>query len=181
MKTPRRIAIILGSTSDFAQCRKAIPILKNAENTGKIELITPKKEDKIIVASIHRHKNYLLHKVLPYLIEQGVTVIICGAGWAAHLPGMVDSHLRYDLRNNTVSVIGVAFEDVNQPIHTIAAMLSITDVPSTNVIFDGNHVGSDGMCYACKIAINEKLPPITLPNPVKKPHGTFGWTDLDRY
>lgn len=178
MTRPRKIAIIVGSTSDFRQCMTAVPILKAAEKIGKIEVIAPILDDKIIVASIHRHKSYLLSEVIPYLISQGVTAIICGAGWAAHLPGMVDSHLRYDLRNDTVSVIGVAFDDTNNPMHTIAAMLSISDVPGTHVIFDGNHVGTNGMCHACDIVIRGELPPITLPDPNKKPSGTFTWEEM---
>lgn len=54
-------------------------------------------------------------------------------------------------------------------------MLSIFDVPDTYVIFDGNHIGSSGMCHACELAIRGNLPHITLPDPDKKPHGTFNW------
>ena len=181
MSNPRKIAIIVGSTSDFVQCETAVPILKAAENIGKIEVVTPASIDtKIIVASIHRHKQYLLHGVLPDLIELGVTAIICGAGWAAHLPGMVDSHLRYDLKNDTISIIGVAFDNVHNPMHTIAAMLSISDVPGTQVIFDGRHIGSNGMCHACNIAISGHLPPITLPDHTKKPSGIFTWEAMSK-
>jgi len=179
MTRPRKVAIIVGSTSDFTQCTEAVTILANAEQTGKIKVITPAPNDKFIVASIHRHKDYLLNTVLPLLIERGVTAIICGAGWAAHLPGMVDSHLRYDLGNDTISVIGVAFDDANYNRHTDAAILSISEVPGTQVIFDEKtHVGANGMIHAVDIAINSKLPPITLPDLSKKPHGTFTFSNV---
>jgi len=182
MKKPRKIAIIIGSTSDFTQCMGAVTILEEAEHAKAVEIITPAFSDKFIVASIHRHKRYLLYDtILPSLIQQDVTAIVCGAGWAAHLPGMVDSHLRYDLRNDTISIIGVAFDDVSNDRHTNAAILSIDDVPDTQVIFDEKtHTGANGMTHACNIAISGNLPKITLPDPSKKPHGTFTFAEVRR-
>lgn len=177
----RKIGIIVGSESDFTQCVEAVHYLMNAEKNGLIEVITPDPDKKFIVASVHRHKPYLFSEVIPFLIREKVDAVICGAGWAAHLIGMVDSDLRYDQRNDHITVIGVAFVDEKEPRHTLAAVLSIGDVPGTQAVFEEKtHVGSMGMLLACKIAVEGRLPEITLPDPTKKPHGTYSWEDVLR-
>ncbi len=65
-------------------------------------------------------------------------------------------------------MIGVAFQDPNNAIHTQAAELSISEVPGTQVVFnDGwaRFIGPDGFRRACQYAISGELPVITLPEP----------------
>lgn len=179
MSQPRKLAIIIGSKSDFAQCTKGVRYLMKAEENGLIQIITPHPDHKIIVASVHRHKKYLFTEIIPFLIKEKVDAIICGAGWAAHLIGMIDSHLRFDERNDTITVIGVAFSDEKIQRHTDAAVLSISEVPGTQVIFDDIvHVGARGMLYACEFAVEGDFPKITLPDLDKSPHGTFTFEEV---
>ena len=175
----RKIALVVGSDSDFTQCIDAAKYLEKLEKNDLIKIISPEDSGKVIVASIHRHKKYWLDELLPFLIKEEVNVIVCGAGWAAHLPGMIDSHLRYDLRDDKIVIVGVAFADNTNIQHTNAAILSISDVPGTQVIFNKReHVGPEGMLKACQLAAEGELPKIVLPDPTKKPYGTYSWEEV---
>jgi hypothetical protein len=164
----RRIAIIVGSKNDFAQCEKGLEWLEN--NQDKISVM------QVYVASQHRHTN----RVQEILTDLSVSssppdAIITGAGWANHLTGCCDAYLRYTLHDNKILVIGTAFEDLKQmseleinPFdnHNSAAILSITCVPGTQVVYrdsSGKHFcGADGFYRACVYAGTGKFPQITL-------------------
>ena len=154
-----KIAIILGSKSDLKQCILGLKHLKRH----------PEFEVEIYIRSQHRN-TLSLQKLLVELSEQGVKTIIAGAGWANHLTGCTDAFLRYELKNDFTRVIGVAFEDKNNEKHTQAAILSITEVPGTQVIFqDGDvfFIGTMGFFHACELATSKKdnLPAIKIPEP----------------
>lgn len=158
----RRIAVILGSKSDLSQCCSGLELLEAACLRGEIEM-------GVVISSIHRATDETL-QYLRFLSreEEPPDVLITGAGWANHLTGMCDSYLRYQMRNDKIVVVGVAFEDLGNDLHTLAAKLSITEVPGNQVVFDDerkNFVGSDGFTRACEFAINGLLPTITLPLP----------------
>lgn len=157
MTEKRRIAVLIGSDSDLPQCLKGFKLLKNAAQDCGIEIVD------IVTASIHRNKNTVLETVNDWIGQ--VDVIITGAGWANHLSGMVDSHLRYDMHDQTITVIGVAFEDKTNPYHTLAAMHSIKYVPGTQVVFRDSFVGEEGFAQAVSFAVYEVLPEIKLPKP----------------
>ena len=125
----RRIAVIVGSDSDLSQCFKGLEVLAAAEAAGQIEVTG------VHTMSVHRN----MKELFPYLRERhnlgNLDVIIAAAGWAAHLPGMIDARLRYHHRNDKIVVIGVAMEDPRNNVHTLAAQLAISEVPGTQVVY----------------------------------------------
>ncbi len=140
----RSIGIMIGSDSDLPQCYEGLKYLKEAEKKGIVEVVA------VITNSIHRNTEETLKNVLLYSAK--VDVWIVGAGWANHLTGMVDSYLRYTMKNNRVRVIGVAFNSSNDE-KNLAAILSIEQVPGHQVDFDRqNCFGKDGFLFACKLA-----------------------------
>ncbi|MBI4655657.1 MAG: 5-(carboxyamino)imidazole ribonucleotide mutase, partial [Elusimicrobia bacterium] len=75
-----RVAILMGSKSDF-------PVMKEAEQILKELGI----ECAVLVASAHRAPNYL-KKIIETCENHGTKVFIAGAGGAAHLAGVIASH-----------------------------------------------------------------------------------------
>jgi len=150
----RKIVIILGSKSDLKQCAKGLGALATHMNRDEVEVVG------VYVKSIHRHTEALL-KLLRALSAAGQTdVIIAAAGKAAHLPGCIDAYLRNHLRDTNITVIGVGFEGETEQ-DNLAAKLSITQVPGTQVIFAGQ--GSEGFYGACLTACEaQEFPVITL-------------------
>lgn len=157
----RRIAIIIGSDSDLSQCVAGLEFLNQMVVEGKAVVV------EIITASIHRNTEFVLKK-LKSLVGK-IDVLIAGAGWANHLTGTVDAFLRYTIENDKIVVIGVAFADEKEPIHTTTAELSITQVPGTQVVFN-DFVGEKGFLKACQFAVEGELPEIKLkpPKPPKE-------------
>ena len=72
-----------------------------------------------LIISAHRTPNRILDYAKKSL-ENGVKVIIAGAGGAAHLPGMMASHTH-------IPVIGVPIEST--PLNGIDSLLSIVQMP----------------------------------------------------
>ncbi|MFA5644568.1 MAG: AIR carboxylase family protein [Patescibacteria group bacterium] len=155
----KKIAIILGSKSDL--------IWPAGQCFGGLLFLTDFPEIEVTVHIRSQHRNTLdLQQVLKELSDNKVDVIIAGAGWANHLTGCVDAFLRYELKNDFTRVIGVAFEDKNNERHTQAAILSITEVPGTQVIFRKEFIGDHGLYRACQLAVSpelDDLPAIKLP------------------
>jgi len=83
-----KVAIIMGSESDMPKMRKACETL---DEYG-VQFSTT-------VVSAHRTPSYM-SMFASTCRQDGIQVIIAGAGGAAHLPGMVASH-------TTIPVIGV--------------------------------------------------------------------------
>lgn len=156
MENPRRIAIIIGSDSDLPQCKKGFDKLFQAFDQGRIEVV------EVVTGSIHRNTEFVLAKVRSWVGK--VDIIIAGAGWANHLTGTIDAYLRYELQDNQIVVIGVAFEDKKNIFHTIAAVNSIVYVPGTQVVFDERR-GEEGFFSACVVAIYSEIPIITTKTP----------------
>lgn len=158
----RKIAVIVGSESDLEQCEAGLKLLHKAQAEESVLVLGCK------AASIHRNTLHILNTLTD--LASRIEVLIVGAGWANALTGMCDSYLRYELRNDQVVVIGVAFEDKVNPEHTAAAIASIRYVPGTQVVFkdaSGEFVGSDGFLRACQFAVTGELPQIKLP-PAKR-------------
>lgn len=165
-KQTRRIAVMIGSKSDLPQCADGLLALQEANRDGQIELVFG---DCIIIASIHRNLE-LVFKHLRVWASSNMCpdVLITGAGWANHLSGMCDAYLRYAISTTKIVVVGVAFEDPACEQHTMAARLSISEVPGTQVVFtdsDGPFISADGFLRACQFAISGELPEIKLPTP----------------
>lgn len=159
----RKVLVIVGSDSDIqSQCSGGLRVLIDEVRQGTIVMVG----GEVYTMSVHRNHAELV-ALLKSLHEcKAVDVIIAGAGWAAHLPGMVDAILGYELGNISIHVIGVAFEDRNDSRHTLAAELSISEVPGTRVVYadgDGNFVGANGFFRACQFAATGELPEISVP------------------
>ena len=102
------VGIIMGSQSDWE-------VMKEAKN--QLDEFSISNEQLII--SAHRTPNRILDYAKKSL-EDGVKVIIAGAGGAAHLPGMMASHTR-------IPVIGVPIESTS--LNGIDSLLSIVQMP----------------------------------------------------
>ena len=102
------VGIIMGSLSDWE-------VMKEAKD--QLDEFSISNEQLII--SAHRTP----HRIVDYAkkaLENGVKVIIAGAGGAAHLPGMMASHTQ-------IPVIGVPIESTS--LNGIDSLLSIVQMP----------------------------------------------------
>ena len=102
------VGIIMGSQSDWK-------VMKEAKD--QLDELSITNEQLII--SAHRTPNRILDYAKKSL-ENGVKVIIAGAGGAAHLPGMMASHTQ-------IPVIGVPIESTS--LNGIDSLLSIVQMP----------------------------------------------------
>ena len=74
------VAIIMGSDSDLGIMKKAVNVLEDFEVPYKIDIISAHRTPEMAKDfSVNAHK-------------EGIKVIICGAGLAAHLAGSVSAH-----------------------------------------------------------------------------------------
>ena len=102
------VGIIMGSQSDWDVMKKAKDQLDELSITNEQ-----------LIISAHRTPNRILDYAKKSL-ENGVKVIIAGAGGAAHLPGMMASHTQ-------IPVIGVPIESTS--LNGIDSLLSIVQMP----------------------------------------------------
>ena len=102
------VGIIMGSQSDWK-------VMKEAKN--QLDELSISNEQLII--SAHRTPDRISNYAKKSL-ENGVKVIIAGAGGAAHLPGMMASHTQ-------IPVIGVPIESTS--LNGIDSLLSIVQMP----------------------------------------------------
>ena len=102
------VGIIMGSQSDWE-------VMKEAKDQLNELSITNEQ----LIISDHRTPNRILDYANKSL-ENGVKVIIAGAGGAAHLPGMMASHTQ-------IPVIGVPIESTS--LNGIDSLLSIVQMP----------------------------------------------------
>jgi len=156
MANNRKIGVMVGSKSDLSQCQAGLQSLRNAVSEGLVEV------PFVIINSIHRNTDEVLENLLCIDHFEEVDVLIVGAGWANHLSGTVDAYLRNSLQNNHIVVYAIAFEDSNNEDHTLAAILSITEVPSFKGVFR-DYIGSAGFLKACEDAVSDPLEKIKLP------------------
>lgn len=104
----KKIGIIMGSKSDLPVMSEAAKLLKEFE-----------VEYEILVVSAHRTPKYM-YDYAESCGERGVSIIIAGAGGAAHLPGMVASL-------TDVPVIGVPVKSSN--LSGMDSLLSVVQMP----------------------------------------------------
>ena len=133
----KKVGIIMGSKSDLPIMQDAIDILKEFDIESEVNII-----------SAHRTPN----KMFSYASkakDNGINVIIAGAGGAAHLPGMVASI-------TTLPVIGVPVKSRNS-IDGWDSVLSILQMPNgvpvATVALDG--AKNAGILAAQIIALND--------------------------
>tara|TARA_B100000767_G_scaffold44516_2_gene38714 strand:+ start:4511 stop:4987 length:477 start_codon:yes stop_codon:yes gene_type:complete len=105
-----KVGIIMGSKSDLPIMQEAVDILNDFEISNEVDIV-----------SAHRTPD----KMMEYgknARERGISVIIAGAGGAAHLPGMIASL-------TPLPVIGVPIKSRNS-IDGWDSVLSILQMPS---------------------------------------------------
>ena len=102
-----KVLIMMGSQSDMERMQKAVPILDEAG-----------VESEVVVSSAHRdpEKTAELARTAQ---ERGFSVVICGAGLSAALPGVVAAHTK-------LPVIGVP---LNAALGGLDALLSVAQMP----------------------------------------------------
>ena len=102
------VGVVMGSASDKGVMEGCTEMLK--------ALAIP---HEVIVSSAHRTpeqtKNYA-----ETAIERGLEVVIAGAGWAAHLAGVIAAH-------TTLPVIGVPID--SSPLQGMDALLATVQMP----------------------------------------------------
>lgn len=104
-----KVAIIMGSISDMPVMQEAIDILKGFDIETEVDIVSAHRTpEKLFDFSQNAHK-------------RGISVIIAGAGGAAHLPGMVASM-------SPLPVIGVPVKSSNS-IDGWDSILSILQMP----------------------------------------------------
>ncbi len=104
-----KVAVIMGSTSDLPVMQEAIDILNDFGIETEVDIVSAHRTpDKMFRFGKHAHEN-------------GIKVIIAGAGGAAHLPGMVASL-------SPLPVIGVPVKSSNS-IDGWDSVLSILQMP----------------------------------------------------
>lgn len=104
-----KVGIIMGSTSDLPVMQEAIDILKGFDIETEVDIVSAHRTpDKLFDYGKHAH-------------TRGISVIIAGAGGAAHLPGMVASL-------SPLPVIGVPVKSSNS-IDGWDSVLSILQMP----------------------------------------------------
>ena len=121
-----KVAIIMGSQSDYTTmqyCQKVLKILKI------------KHEIKIISAHRTPERMYKFAKTAE---ENNISVIIAGAGGAAHLPGMIAALTR-------IPVIGVPIE--SKKLKGLDSLLSIAQMPK-GIPVGTVAIGKDGAINA---------------------------------
>ena len=104
-----KISIIMGSKSDWPTMKHSSEMLK------KLNI-----EHEVKIVSAHRTPD-LLFSFAETAKENGVQVIIAGAGGAAHLPGMTAS-------KTPIPVLGVPIE--SKTMKGIDSLLSINQMPA---------------------------------------------------
>ncbi|MBT9176460.1 MAG: N5-carboxyaminoimidazole ribonucleotide mutase [Firmicutes bacterium] len=104
-----RVAVIMGSTSDWPVMQEACRILRELDVPYIAKVI-----------SAHRTPE-LMAEFSKSATDTGIKVIIAGAGGAAHLPGMVASH-------TLLPVIGVPIP--TEHLRGLDSLLSIVQMPA---------------------------------------------------
>lgn len=103
-----KVAVIMGSKSDWATMQAAVEILQQMGVTFHTEVV-----------SAHRTPQKLT-SFAEQAVDNGYAVIIAGAGGAAHLPGMVAAHTR-------LPVLGVPVQ--SKALNGMDSLLSIVQMP----------------------------------------------------
>ena len=107
-KNNHKIAIVMGSQSDYATMKYTVNVLK---------ILKIKHETKIV--SAHRTPNRMF-EFAKKAEKNNISVIIAGAGGSAHLPGMIAALTR-------IPVIGVPIE--SKKLKGLDSLLSIAQMP----------------------------------------------------
>ena len=107
-KNNHKVAIVMGSQSDYSTMKYTVNVLK---------ILEIKHETKIV--SAHRTPNRMF-EFAKKAEKNNISVIIAGAGGSAHLPGMIAALTR-------IPVIGVPIE--SKKLKGLDSLLSIAQMP----------------------------------------------------
>ena len=138
-KKNHKVAIVMGSQSDYSTMRYTKKVLK---------ILKIKHEIKIV--SAHRTPERMF-KFAKMAEKNNISVIIAGAGGSAHLPGMIAALTK-------IPVIGVPIE--SKKLKGLDSLLSIAQMPK-GIPVGTLAIGEDGainaaLLAASIIAINDK-------------------------
>jgi 5-(carboxyamino)imidazole ribonucleotide mutase len=109
MAEPAKVAVVMGSRSDWETLRAGVEILREFKVNAVCRIV-----------SAHRTPD-LLVEFGKTAVAQGFQVIIAGAGGAAHLPGMLAAH-------TPLPVIGVPVK--SSILNGVDSLLSIVQMPA---------------------------------------------------
>ena len=107
LKKHQKIAIVMGSQSDYSTMKDCVKILKSLKISFDIKIVSAHRTPKRLYEFAKKS-------------ETNYSVIIAGAGGSAHLPGMIASL-------TTVPVIGVPVE--SKKLKGLDSLLSIVQMP----------------------------------------------------
>ena len=107
LKKYQKIAIVMGSQSDYSTMRDCVKILKSLKISFDVKIVSAHRTPKRLYEFAKKS-------------ETTYSVIIAGAGGSAHLPGMIASL-------TTVPVIGVPVE--SKKLKGLDSLLSIVQMP----------------------------------------------------
>lgn len=120
-----KVAIVMGSKSDWPTMQKAALMLRDLG-----------VEYKASVVSAHRTPK-LLTEFAETAADKGIEVIIAGAGGAAHLPGMIAAHthlpvLGVPVRSSQLSGLDSLLSIVQMPKGVAVGTLAIGEAGAAN-------------------------------------------------
>ena len=110
MKTKKhqKIAIVMGSQSDYSTMKDCVKILKSLKISFDLKIVSAHRTPKRLYEFAKKS-------------ETSYSVIIAGAGGSAHLPGMIASL-------TSITVLGVPIE--TKTLKGIDSLLSIVQMPA---------------------------------------------------
>ena len=129
LKKHKKIAIVMGSQSDYSTLKDCVKILKSLKISFDIKIVSAHRTPKRLYEFAKKS-------------ETSYSVIIAGAGGSAHLPGMIASL-------TTVPVIGVPIE--SKRLKGLDSLLSIVQMPK-GIPVGTVAIGKDGAINAALYA-----------------------------
>ncbi|HWV14575.1 MAG TPA: 5-(carboxyamino)imidazole ribonucleotide mutase [Cellvibrio sp.] len=134
-----KVAVIMGSKSDWATMQAAVEILQKLGVEYHTEVV-----------SAHRTPQKLA-SFAEQAVDNGFAVIVAGAGGAAHLPGMIAAHTR-------LPVLGVPVQ--SKALNGMDSLLSIVQMPkgiAVGTLAIGTAGAFNAGLLACQIlALNDR-------------------------
>ena len=139
LKKYQKIAIVMGSQSDYSTMKDCVKILKILKISFDLKIVSAHRTPKRLYEFAKKS-------------ETNYSIIIAGAGGSAHLPGMVASL-------TTVPVIGVPVE--SKKLKGLDSLLSIVQMPK-GIPVGTVAIGKDGainaaLSAASILSINNSL------------------------
>tara|TARA_X000000950_G_scaffold191498_1_gene231200 strand:- start:19 stop:507 length:489 start_codon:yes stop_codon:yes gene_type:complete len=129
LKKHQKLAIVMGSQSDYSTMKDCIKILKSLKISFDVKIVSAHRTPKRLYEFAKKS-------------ERSYSVIIAGAGGSAHLPGMIASL-------TTVPVIGVPVE--SKKLKGLDSLLSIVQMPK-GIPVGTVAIGKDGAINAALYA-----------------------------